>query len=160
MVNLILLSPTLERMSKRTTKLLTLELDLETLAEFSAACEVFGARSKSTFLNQYVVQKIREAKQTVSRDEFSKIFDKQMQEIQERSERKSLERKKASAVVSGGTSIKAQASAGNEIKPRPAKNGELNFSGSTTKKNKSKEAALTDELDDVLKKRNGKKWIT
>lgn len=92
-MKLFLPSPTLERMSKRTTKLLTLELDLETLAEFSAAAEVFGARSKATFLNQYVVQKIREAKQTVSNDEFAAVYAKHLEAIQQRSERKSKERK-------------------------------------------------------------------
>lgn len=99
-MNVFLPCNTLERMAKRSTKLLTLELDLETLAEFSAACEVFGARSKSTFLNQYVVQKIREAKQTVSKEEFSGIYEKQLKEIQERSQRKSLERKQKNPILS------------------------------------------------------------
>jgi hypothetical protein len=99
MMKIFLPSPTLERMSKRTTKLLTLELELETLAEFSAAAEVFGARSKSTFLNQYVVQKIREAKQTVSKDEFSAVYNKHLEAIQERSERKSKERNNSTAKV-------------------------------------------------------------
>ena len=99
MMKLFLPGHTLERMSKRTTKLLTLELELETLAEFSAAAEVFGARSKSTFLNQYVVQKIREAKQTVSKDEFAAVYAKHLEAIQERSERKAKERKISAAKI-------------------------------------------------------------
>lgn len=94
MMNFHLTSHTLEKMAGRTTKLLTLELDLQTLAEFSAAAEVFGSRSKSTFLNQYVVTKIREAKEIVSKDEFAEKVAKHLEMIQVRSERKSLERRK------------------------------------------------------------------
>lgn len=154
-MNTFLPCNTLEEMPKRTSKLLQLELDLETLAEFSAACEVFGARSKSTFLNQFVVSQIREAKNTVSRDEFDKLREKHLREILERSERKSLERKQAISKVTGQTKIKAsaKASVGTGVKPQLPENAELNFNGSKSRKSKTKEQALIDELDEVLEKR-------
>ena len=92
-MKLFLPSNTLVPMNDPKRKLLTLELDIDTLAEFSAAAEVFGARSKSTFLNQYVVQKIREARQTVSKEEFEALVKKQKKQILQRSEQKSLERR-------------------------------------------------------------------
>lgn len=103
MMNIILPSNTLERVATRdpNIKLLTLEVDLDTLAEFSAAAEIFGARSKSTFMNQYVVQKIREAKEMVSKEEFSEKFSKHLKKIKERSKRKSRERINSQAASSG-----------------------------------------------------------
>ncbi len=72
-----------------------MKLDLKMLAEFSVAAKLSGARSNSTFVNQFVVQKIREAKQLVSKEEFEELVKLQLEEIEERSERKSEERRKS-----------------------------------------------------------------
>lgn len=76
-------------------KLLTLKVDLETLAEFQAAAKILGARSYATLLNQHVVQDIRQAKELVSKEEFERIKGEKKVQIQKRSEQKSMERKKS-----------------------------------------------------------------
>lgn len=89
-------SNTLVKMSAgNNKKLLTLEVDLDTLAEFSAARIIFGAKSNASLLHQQVVTKIREAKSLVSKEEFEEKVDQQKTEIAERSKRKSLERQKS-----------------------------------------------------------------
>lgn len=82
-------------------QLLTLRLDLETLAEFNAAARVFRARSVSSFLHNYVVAQINEAKKKVTPDEFQEIVEEEKQITLERSRIKSLSSQKTgSAKVS------------------------------------------------------------
>lgn len=98
-------SNTLVNMASGGRKLITLEVDLETLAGFSAAVEVFGTKSYAGILHPYVVQKIREAKSLVSKEEFEKLVQKKTNEIQERSKIKSLERKKGAPVISASADM-------------------------------------------------------
>jgi hypothetical protein len=74
-------------------KLLTLKIKFETLAEFSAAAKIFRARTNSEFLYRYVVQKISEARQSVTPEEFAALVEKEKRAIAGRSEKKSRERR-------------------------------------------------------------------
>ena len=80
-------------MSKEKPKLLTVKFDLDTLAEFAAAVEIFRARSVSEYIHRFVIRSIEEAKQKVSLAEFTGIVEQKKQEILDRSELKSRERK-------------------------------------------------------------------
>lgn len=73
---------------------MTLALERETLAELKAAVIIFGAKSYSSLVHQQVILKIREAKQMVSKEEFQRLRDEQLEEITVRSKVKSEERKK------------------------------------------------------------------
>lgn len=119
--------------------LLTLKVDLQTLAEFSVAAKLWGARSNSTFMNQYVVQKIREAKGLVSEDEFKELVEKQKEEILNRSLQKSLERKNKE---------------GNEdsVKAEMPKDESLDFSGETKKITAEREEMLRQEILERMKR--------
>lgn len=77
-------------MDKKIT--LTTPFDSEDYIEFSAAVEILGHRSLNAFVHQLVMQKIREAKQMVSREEFAEIVSVQKKTIGKRSKRKSKER--------------------------------------------------------------------
>lgn len=55
-------------------KLLTVRLDPKTYIEFAAATVVLRHRNVSSLLHQFVVQKIREAQETVSPEEFQNVF--------------------------------------------------------------------------------------
>jgi hypothetical protein len=82
------------KMAKK-NKVLTLEVTFETSAEFQVATDILGAKSYATLLHQYVIQKIREAKQLVSDDEFEKRVEEKKLKIENRSKMKSLERQKS-----------------------------------------------------------------
>ena len=91
----------MESKSKKKKSRLTLDLEPETLIELKAAVVVFGAKSYSSLIHQQIVQKIREAKQLVSRDEFDQLCKQQAEEISVKSEQKRNEReKKLSALQS------------------------------------------------------------
>ncbi len=76
-------------MSKKT---LTTPFNSDDYAELSAAVEILGHRSLNAFVHQLVMQKIREAKQLVSPEEFAKIVEANKEEIGRRSKQKSKER--------------------------------------------------------------------
>lgn len=70
------------------THLLTLSLDLDTLAEFAVSSKVFRARSVSSYLHQYVVSQINAAKREVSADEWKRLVLTQKEATIARSEAK------------------------------------------------------------------------
>ena len=55
-------------------KLLTVKFPEKTLAEFHAASEILGARTTSALVHQFALQKIREAKNLVSKEEFDAVY--------------------------------------------------------------------------------------
>lgn len=67
------------------TRLLTLKLDEETLAEFAAAASIKRARSMSAHLHNFVVAEINEARQMVTSSEFQKLVDEHRKATDERS---------------------------------------------------------------------------
>lgn len=73
-------------------KILTTPFDSEDYAELSAAVEILGHRSLNAFVHQLVMQKIREAKQLVSSEEFAKIVKANKEAIGKRSKIKTKER--------------------------------------------------------------------
>jgi len=116
-------SNTVVKMTAKGKKLLTLELDFETLAEFAAATKVFGARSNASLLHQQVMTKIREAKSLTTEDEFNRLVEHQKIEILKRSKRKALERKvKSGTNSSGKTAVETIDDKSNFI---PARSGKL-----------------------------------
>lgn len=66
-------------------KTLTLKLDLQTLAEFNVAARIFRARSVASFLHEYVVRQINDAKHMVSVDAFNSMVESEKKHILERS---------------------------------------------------------------------------
>lgn len=66
-------------------RLITLKVDADTLAEFAAAASVFRARSVSSFLHQYVVGQINEARKMVSDDAWQKLVADHKRATEERS---------------------------------------------------------------------------
>ena len=101
---------TLVEMAEKTKQKskMTLELEMETLAELKAAVVIFGAKSYSSLIHQQVVQKIREAKNLVSKEEFEKIRDEQILEITNRSKIKSLERKNSTKLKKQAAKVTAR----------------------------------------------------
>lgn len=77
---------------KEKDKTLTTRFDSATWAEFTAAVEVLGFRSINALVHQLVMQKIREAKNLVSAEEFETIVEAQKRETQKRSRMKTKER--------------------------------------------------------------------
>lgn len=73
-------------------KTLTTKFDLQTMAEFSVAVEILGARSINALVHQMVKQKIREAKGMVSNEEFAQMVEAQKEKTLKRSEMKVQER--------------------------------------------------------------------
>ncbi len=70
---------------KKKDKLLTTRFDAQTMAEFSAAVELLGARSINALVHQMIYQKIAEAKALVSRDEFAALVENRKAETAVRS---------------------------------------------------------------------------
>lgn len=77
--------------SKKKDKTLTTRFDLQTMAEFSVAVNLLGARSINAMVHQIVHQKIREAKNLTSADEFEQLVEIQKKETISRSKKKSKE---------------------------------------------------------------------
>ncbi len=77
--------------SKKKDKTLTTRFDLQTMAEFSVAVNLLGARSINAMVHQMVHQKIREAKNLTSVEEFEKLVEIQKKETISRSKKKSKE---------------------------------------------------------------------
>jgi hypothetical protein len=75
------------------SKTLTLKLDLDTLAEFAVSAQIHRARSVSSFVHEYVVRRINEARQMVSPDEFERRVEEQKEAISARSKAKQRERR-------------------------------------------------------------------
>lgn len=73
------------------SKTLTLKLDLNTLAEFAVASQIKRARSVSSFLHEYVVKQINEARQLVPAEEFERRVEDQKVSILARSSTKQRE---------------------------------------------------------------------
>jgi hypothetical protein len=73
---------------------LTLKLDLTTHAEFSVAAKIFRARSVASFLHQYVVGQISEAKKLVTPEEFERMVEDQKEATLARSRRKAAEKQR------------------------------------------------------------------
>lgn len=71
------------------TRLLTLKVDSLTLAEFAAAATIFRARSVSSFLHQYVVGQINEARKMVPPEEFERLVEEHMRATEARSKLRS-----------------------------------------------------------------------
>ena len=69
-------------------------MEKETLAELKAATVIFGAKSYASLVHQQIVLKIREARQMVSKEEFEKLRDEQIKDIESRSRVKTAERRK------------------------------------------------------------------
>lgn len=67
------------------TKLLTVKLDLRTLVEFGVAARVFRARSVSSFLHNFIISQINNARKEVGDIEFQKMVREQMDATLERS---------------------------------------------------------------------------
>lgn len=79
-------------MKKIKDKTLTTRFDSETWAEFTAAVEILGFRSINALVHQLVMLKIREAKNTVSAEEFQAMVGEQKKQTQKRSKVKMKER--------------------------------------------------------------------
>lgn len=79
-------------MLKEKDKTLTTRFDSQTMAELNVSVEILGFRSLNALVHQIVMQKIREAKNLVAAEEFSKLVDAQKRETQKRSKIKSKER--------------------------------------------------------------------
>lgn len=79
-------------MAKKKDKTLTTRFSLDVMADFSAAVEILGARSINAMVHQMVMEKIREAKQLVSEEEFQKVVEEKIESIEKRSKMKSKER--------------------------------------------------------------------
>ena len=88
-------SPTLVEMADRKKKLVSIEVDKETLIELKTATAVIGARSYASLIHQQLKARIREAKQMVSQKEWNQIYEEQKIELETKSKQKSLERKKS-----------------------------------------------------------------
>lgn len=69
-------------------KLLTVKFPEKTLAEFHAASEILGARTTSALVHQFALQKIREAKNLSSQEEFDAVYQNKLTELQNRSREK------------------------------------------------------------------------
>ena len=78
-------------MKKKKDKTLTTRFDLQTIVEFSVAVELLGARSINALIHQMVHQKIKEAKNLISAEQFEKMVENQKKETLSRSEKKSNE---------------------------------------------------------------------
>ena len=79
-------------MKKEKDKTLTTRFDAKIWAEFTAAVEILGFRSINALVHQLVTQKIREAKNMVSAEEFAEKVEAQRRETLKRSRMKSKER--------------------------------------------------------------------
>lgn len=79
-------------MIKRKDKTLTTRFEAQTMAEFSVAVELLGFRSINALVHQMVHQKIREAKNLATAEEFAEMVERQKAETESRSEIKSKER--------------------------------------------------------------------
>lgn len=94
-------------------KLLTVRIDLVTLAEFRAAVKILRGRSVSAHLHNYVIQQILEARSKVSEEEFDSLVAEQVKSIQKRSNKKQAERKRRDQATDGvkkrGSSMKRAA---------------------------------------------------
>lgn len=75
--------------------LITLKVDADTLAEFAAAAAVFRARSVSSFLHQYVVGQINEAKKMVNDDAWRELVAEHKRATEERSKLRAEVRKRS-----------------------------------------------------------------
>lgn len=80
-------------MAREKDKTLTTRFDSQTMAELNVSVEILGFRSLNALIHQLVMQKIREAKNLVSAEEFAALVEVQKEESQRRSEMKSSERK-------------------------------------------------------------------
>lgn len=83
---------TLIRPMAEKSKTLTLKLDLDTLAEFSVSAHIHRARSVSSFLHEYVVRQINEARRMIPAEEFDRRVAEQKAAIEARSAVKQKER--------------------------------------------------------------------
>lgn len=70
---------------------MTTRFDLQTMAEFAVAVEVLGVRSINAMVHQMVTQKIREAKDSISAEEFEERVARQKKETMKRSKKKAKE---------------------------------------------------------------------
>jgi hypothetical protein len=89
-------------------KTLTLKLDLRTLAEFAVAAKLSRARSVSSFLHNYVVNQINEARHSVTADEWDRLVEEQERVTMERSRAKADLVKKYSGPATLGAALKDQ----------------------------------------------------
>jgi 6-phosphofructokinase len=60
---------------KKKDKLLTTRFDGQMMAEFAVAADLLGARSINALVHQMVHQKISEARNLISRDEFEQMVE-------------------------------------------------------------------------------------
>lgn len=132
----------LDKMSKL-DKSLTVKVTLKDLAEFSVATELLGQRTNSASVHQFMMQKVREAKESIEPEIFQEKVKEKTEEIKKRSSEKSktspLNKKK-------------------EAKPQLTKaivpaNETLNFSGNPKKSKKSREEQLNAELDAIIEEK-------
>lgn len=79
-------------MAKEKDKTLTTRFPTQTMVEFSVAAEILGFRSINALVHQLVMQKIREAKNTVEPEEFAAMVEAQKKITNKRSKMKSRER--------------------------------------------------------------------
>jgi hypothetical protein len=84
-------------------KLLTVKLDLQTLAEFSVAVKVFRGRSVASHVHNFIINQIRLAKHEVGDEKFAEMVGEQLQETLERSELRTRAAKKDPPGISLGS---------------------------------------------------------
>lgn len=105
-------------------KSLTVKLDPDIYAEFSAAAIINRHRTLSGFVYEFVRKAIRDSKAELGPEEFKLIVDKQQIEINRRSKEKKAERERS---LSNGFTISPRASvpiaAGGASKQRKKRTG-------------------------------------
>lgn len=79
-------------MKQEKDKTLTTRFDTQTMAELNVSVGILGFRSLNAMIHQIVMQKIREAKNLVAPEEFSKLVEAQKKESNRRSKMKVKER--------------------------------------------------------------------
>lgn len=79
-------------MKNEKDKTLTTRFPTQTMVELSVAAEILGFRSINALVHQLVHQKIREAKELVSSEEFAAKAEAQKKITQKRSRMKAKER--------------------------------------------------------------------
>ena len=87
LIDIPLSSDRLDKMAQN-KKLFTVKLDPQELAEFSAATEVFGGRTNTSVVYQFIRTKTAEAKIAVSKEEFDEIVKRKTEEMKKRSKEK------------------------------------------------------------------------
>lgn len=85
----------LDRMEKKRDKMLTVRMDLDTLAAYSAAVDIFNGRDVSAFTHNFVVETINGARKQVGEEQFQSLVETRRQKMLENGAQKAQQAKAA-----------------------------------------------------------------